>query len=129
MTNEELMIICDAFADSTDCICDYMRDEHGQWCSTHCKYSSFQPSCLIEYIALKKDSKTFRSKEKNTVEFIDLYRRVGDDYQYADNHGELIRCADCCHWIYNGTDSYIWCQYMSEKDYCSRADRITSEEE
>ena len=29
------------------------------------------------------------------VEFIESYIRVGNDYQWNDNHGELIRCKDC----------------------------------
>ena len=29
------------------------------------------------------------------VEFIESYIKVGNDYQWNDNHGELIRCKDC----------------------------------
>ena len=31
------------------------------------------------------------------VEFIESYIKVGNDYQWNDNHGELIRCKDCKH--------------------------------
>lgn len=31
------------------------------------------------------------------VEFIESYIKVGNDYQWHDNHGELIRCKDCKH--------------------------------
>lgn len=32
---------------------------------------------------------------KRKVEFIESYIKVGNDYQWNDNHGELIRCKDC----------------------------------
>ena len=36
------------------------------------------------------------SVPKKTVEFIESYIKIGDgDYQWNDNHGELIRCKDC----------------------------------
>lgn len=36
--------------------------------------------------------------EKRMVEFIESYwtgGELGSDYQWNDNHGELIRCKDC----------------------------------
>ena len=34
------------------------------------------------------------------VEFIESYIKIdGSDYQWNDNHGELIRCKDCKHFI------------------------------
>lgn len=36
--------------------------------------------------------------EKRRVEFIESYwtgGELGSDYQWSDNHGELIRCKDC----------------------------------
>jgi len=34
--------------------------------------------------------------EKKKVEFIESYIKIGNgDYQWNDNHGELIRCKDC----------------------------------
>lgn len=35
------------------------------------------------------------------VEFIESYIKVGNDYQWHDNHGELIRCKDCKKWMRN----------------------------
>ncbi len=38
--------------------------------------------------------------EKRKVEFIESYWTggvLGSDYQWSDNHGELIRCKDCKH--------------------------------
>ena len=33
------------------------------------------------------------------VEFIESYIKIGNgDYQWNDNHGELIRCKDCKFW-------------------------------
>ena len=36
-----------------------------------------------------------KGKPMCKVEFIESYIKVGDDYQWNDNHGELIRCKDC----------------------------------
>ena len=34
--------------------------------------------------------------ENKKVEFIESYIKLGDgDYQWNDNHGELVRCKDC----------------------------------
>ena len=34
--------------------------------------------------------------DRERVEFIESYIKVqGGDYQWSDNHGELIRCKDC----------------------------------
>ena len=34
--------------------------------------------------------------ERKKVEFIESYIKVqGGDYQWNDNHGELVRCKDC----------------------------------
>ena len=40
-----------------------------------------------------------KERQKNIkVEFIESYVKIGDnDYQWSDNHGELIRCKDCKH--------------------------------
>ena len=36
--------------------------------------------------------------EKKKVEFIESYIKIGNgDYEWNDNHGELIRCKDCKH--------------------------------
>lgn len=37
--------------------------------------------------------------KRTKVEFIESYIKIGNsDYQWNDNHGELIRCKDCIHW-------------------------------
>lgn len=39
--------------------------------------------------------------DKKKVEFIESYIKNGNgDYQWNDNHGELVRCKDCKH--FNG---------------------------
>lgn len=62
---------------------------------------------------------------KPKVEFIESYIKVGNDYQWNDNHGELIRCKDC---KYNPKLSLTGCPMagsMSRNDesYCSWAER------
>ena len=32
------------------------------------------------------------------IEMIVDYLVVGDDFQYSDNHGVIIRCKDCRYW-------------------------------
>ena len=37
-----------------------------------------------------------RDESHQKVEFIESYIKIGNsDYQWHDNHGELIRCKDC----------------------------------
>ena len=72
------------------------------------------------------------------VEFIESYVKCGNDYQWNDNHGELIRCKDCMHNVankkkdpldttdYSGAD--IVCDYFmtdgqEPEDFCSHAKR------
>lgn len=69
------------------------------------------------------------------VELIIDYVVDGDDFQYCDNTGRLIRCKDCKHWHEweNGTGS---CQRSENgfnwfgtdmTDYCSFAERRAEE--
>lgn len=72
-----------------------------------------------------------------TVEFIESYKRVGNDYQWNDNHGELIRCRDCKYYNNDGLElkDIGWCELNSkiypsgewdmwdEDDFCSRGER------
>ena len=47
---------------------------------------------------------------KRKVEFIESYwtgGEFGSDYQWNDNHGELIRCKDCKHFEPDGV--YTMC--------------------
>lgn len=72
-------------------------------------------------------------KQRNRVEFIESYIKIGDsDYQWSDNHGELVRCRDCKHWIpqgFSGPFNYTFsrCRRIQGEwnadDYCSRAER------
>lgn len=46
------------------------------------------------------------------VEFIESYIKIGNgDYQWNDNHGELIRCKDCKNLGY--TNSHWFCKWMN----------------
>ena len=62
---------------------------------------------------------------KRKVEFIESYIKVGNDYQWNDNHGELIRCKDCKHWIFDGV---MFCERFTDAslkgdDFCSYGER------
>ena len=59
------------------------------------------------------------------VYFIESYIKVGNDYQWNDNHGELIRCKDC---KYYNDDAGVCIgfgdgHYVMEEDFCSNAER------
>lgn len=62
--------------------------------------------------------------EKHKVEFIESYwtgGEIGSDYQWSDNHGELIRCRDCKHGrSIKPMDGFILCK-KNKDDYCHRA--------
>lgn len=55
------------------------------------------------------------------VEMIIDYIVDGDDFQYCDNHGRLIRCKDCKH--FNDGDCTELPKIVSETDFCSFAER------
>lgn len=70
------------------------------------------------------------------VEMIIDYVVDGDDFQYCDNHGILIRCKDCRYCDINITISKSvtgevldvnecirFHKYVDEDDYCSFAER------
>ena len=75
------------------------------------------------------------------IEFIEEYIRTGNDYQWNDNHGELVRCKKCKHWRrdeINGINvdgepikiPISWCSFdgveestWGADDFCSRAER------
>lgn len=45
------------------------------------------------------------------VEFIEAYIKHGNgDYQWSDNHGELIRCKDCKYWSAERINDYNKCR-------------------
>ncbi|GEM_PF-1123452 len=64
----------------------------------------------------------------NHVEMIIDYTTDGTDYQYADNHGLLVRCRDC-RWLAYPIDSEHsrFCRRygsaMLPADFCSRGKR------
>ena len=63
---------------------------------------------------------------KRKVEFIESYIKVGNDYQWNDNHGELIRCKDCARNPNSGKARTICpCpmdRYMGDEGFCSKAE-------
>lgn len=71
--------------------------------------------------------------KRKKVEFIESYIKVqGGDYQWNDNHGELVRCKDCVHWIPGTiTDKSDFIQPRCKRnggvwlsdEYCSNAER------
>lgn len=57
--------------------------------------------------------------KKRKIEFIESYwtgGELGSDYQWNDNHGELIRCKDCkhAHKTYDGDCKY--CDMFTDDD-------------
>lgn len=64
---------------------------------------------------------------KRKVEFIESYIKVGNDYQWNDNHGELIRCKDCAEWkVRCGGIKRNYCGktgcIVGKDDFCSKAE-------
>lgn len=58
------------------------------------------------------------------IEMIVDYLVVGDDLQYSDNHGVLIRCKDCRYWS-RAMQGCVWqLGVWHADDFCSRAERI-----
>ena len=63
-------------------------------------------------------------RPKCKVEFIESYwtgGELGSDYQWNDNHGELVRCKDCIHYRYYGLteDTVSECTI----DHCENQDK------
>ena len=53
--------------------------------------------------------------DKNKVEFIESYIKIGNgDYQWNDNHGELIRCKDCNFKQKSTVDGRWWCNRLEK---------------
>ena len=67
------------------------------------------------------------------VELIIDYLLDGDDFQYFDNTGIIVRCKDCKH-FYADVEYSRPCAYPNglifcrENDYCSYGERKESEE-
>lgn len=52
--------------------------------------------------------------ERKKVEFIESYYKIdGGDYQWNDNHGELIRCKDCKHGTFSDDEQRGECMIKS----------------
>ena len=62
--------------------------------------------------------------DREKVEFIESYIRIGNgDYQWSDNHGELIRCRDCKYYDGISVCTKI-CLMVSHGDwYCADGER------
>jgi hypothetical protein len=63
------------------------------------------------------------------IEFIESYIKRGGDYQWNDNHGELIRCKDCSH-TKEVSDGIICKKYMVMKQpegFCDAAEKRKTE--
>ena len=62
------------------------------------------------------------------VEMIISYIVDGDDFQYNDNHGVLIRCKDCKYYVPDmGCCDHIggitYAESVKELDFCSKAEK------
>lgn len=68
------------------------------------------------------------------IEFIESYRKIGNDYQWSDNHGELVRCKDCKWWFmdenYDGLYRCANDGLIHKSDwYCAGAERKEQNDE
>ena len=86
----------------------------------------------IRYVSDMGSNDAIRRNVKTTkVEFIESYIKHGPgDYEWSDNHGELIRCRDCRFWEDgNAPDWWPCAQVGTEPDfYCGYAKRRTESE-
>ena len=66
--------------------------------------------------------------KQKKVEFIESYLKAWNDYQWHDNHGELVRCKDCVvpHNIYTGCPK-VGGRIVTDDWYC--ADGVRKEDE
>ena len=60
------------------------------------------------------------------VEFIESYIKIGNgDYQWNDNHGELIRCENCEYYRpSNRYECFLHQEHVEKDGYCSWARKI-----
>ena len=62
--------------------------------------------------------------EKRKVEFIESYIKIGNsDYQWHDNHGELIRCKDCKYHDKEEDVNYCDCGNRPGDWFCADGER------
>lgn len=59
------------------------------------------------------------------VEFIESYIKIGNgNYQWNDNHGELIRCKDCWKREFDNCPFHEHLDYQPEDDFfCAKGER------
>ena len=67
--------------------------------------------------------------KKRKIEFIESYftgGELGSDYQWNDNHGELIRCRDCKkHDTYDCQITFLTAQKTPNDWYCADGEART----
>ena len=68
---------------------------------------------------------TEKGKPMCKVEFIESYIKVGNDYQWNDNHGELIRCKNCRTYDFENNSCAYTGMNIREDGYCSFGERKT----
>lgn len=64
--------------------------------------------------------------EKRKIEFIESYwtgGELGSDYQWDDNHGELIRCKDCTYRGEINCPQYYRRTELSDSYFCADGKR------
>jgi hypothetical protein len=70
--------------------------------------------------------------QKRKVEFIESYwtgGEFGSDYQWNDNHGELVRCKDCkYHDTYDCSITYLTTQKTPNDWFCADGERRENDE-
>ena len=59
------------------------------------------------------------------VEFIESYVKHGSgDYEWSDNHGELVRCKDCWKRKFDNCPFYEYSMVVQEDDFfCADGER------
>lgn len=108
--------------------------------SNLCRHRNKFGYCTLKGPCVMAEAKMpIRKRETNNkgnctrVEFIESYLKIGNtDYQWNDNHGELIRCRDCKYYRVDGDDAHYCSRIIAgyaimhgwkPDDYCSRAER------
>ena len=104
-------------------------------CKYHCDYGDgeychYEDGCVNNLIG---EASKFEMKMDNDLnnaqrlKFIESYIKIGNgDYQWNDNHGELIRCKDCKYMI---EDNQFECGLrdfpVNEDWFCADGERQT----
>lgn len=78
------------------------------------------------------------TRSKRKVEFIESYwtgGELGSDYQWCDNHGELVRCKDCKYYAISDGESLGECMIkhgwfpVKPNWFCADGDMIETNQE